>query len=339
MINKLTIKRLKRSSAVATLTLFMSSAMAACGNKTDVPEATTVAVDTTVAETEKEIVSETKIFPKEITGKIIDAATNIISIEDADGNIHKLSEIEGVDITKLTDGVKLDMEVTVDLNKSGEIVSIRPAGTDHEGETEAPEIKEEVTKDEVKQLQSGVKDVSDLSYDIQNAGAVSGVVIDISADNRTIIQTEEGPVEFSMGKNTDLSLVNGKVSPGDGVRIFFDKDGKAGSVDKADISINNPDSAVAAGRIILDVANDDFKSFAEKIQYPIIVDEKEYADASALLKDKDSIWTGELIKALVTTNLQKTAARDAGIFLGNPDGAYVLMNNDMEFKISGITAG
>jgi hypothetical protein len=88
--------------------------------------------------------------------------------------------------------------------------------------------------------------------------------------------------------------------------------------------------------VILDVVNNDFKSFAGKVQYPIVADGKEYKDAEAFEKAKDSIWTPELIKAVVTEDLQKAAVKDAGIFIGKDDGPYVLINNDMVFKISGI---
>jgi hypothetical protein len=172
--------------------------------------------------------------------------------------------------------------------------------------------------------------------ELQNAGAVSGVVIEVSGEDGTIVQTVEGPVEFTVSKETDKSAVGGKVNPGDGVRVFFNKDGDALSLESMDVSINNPEAAVAAGEVILDFANNDFKSFAGKVQYPILIDGKEYKDAEALEKAKDNIWTPGLIKAVVTEDLLKTAAKDAGIFIGKDDGPYVLINNDMVFEISGI---
>ncbi|SEA15137.1 hypothetical protein SAMN05216349_105154 [Oribacterium sp. KHPX15] len=324
----------KRGSAAGLIMLLLGTSIA-CGKKPTAVETTAATEATTEAATEAETTEAINDL-KEITGKVSDAAMHSLVLEDKDGKTYELSLVDGVDTSMLQGGVEVGMDVTVELDSAGDVISIRPAGTELVGETEEAESKEAVSSDEVKQLQSGVKTVADLSYDVQNAGAISGVVIEASEEDGTIVQTVEGPVEFTVSKETDKSAVGGKVNPGDGVRVFFNEDGDALSLESMDMSINNPDAAVAAGEVILDVANNDFKSFASKVQYPILVDGKEYADAEALEKAKDSIWTPELIKAVVTEDLLKTAAKDAGIFIGKDDGPYVLINNDMVFEISGI---
>lgn len=325
---------IKRGSAAGLIMLLLGTSIA-CGKKPKAEETTAATTADTEASTEAETTEAVK-DEKEITGKVVDAAMHSLVLEDKDGNTYELSEVDGVDISMLQGGVEVGLDVTVELDSHGDVISIRPAGTDLVGETEEAESEAAVSSDEVKQLQSGVKTVEDLSYDVQNAGAVSGVVIEVSGEDGTIVQTVEGPVEFTVSKETDKSAVGGKVNPGDGVRVFFNEDGDALSLESMDVSINNPEAAVAAGEVILDFANNDFKSFAGKVQYPILIDGKEYKDAEALEKAKDNIWTPGLIKAVVTEDLLKTAAKDAGIFIGKDDGPYVLINNDMVFEISGI---
>jgi len=328
-------KMFKRGSAAGLIILFLGTSIA-CGKKPK-EEETTKATEAAITEAPAEIeTTESSKKPKEITGKVVDAAMHSVVLEDKDGNTYELSEVDGVDISLLQGGVEVGMDVTVELDSTGDVISIRPAGTELIGETEEAESEAAVSSEELNQLQSGVKTVADLSYDVQNAGAISGVIIEVSEEDGTILQTVEGPVEFTVSSETDKNAVGGKVNPGDSVRIFFDEDGNALSLERMDISINNPDAAVAAGEVILDVVNNDFKSFAGKVQYPIVADGKEYKDAEAFEKAKDSIWTPELIKAVVTEDLQKAAVKDAGIFIGKDDGPYVLINNDMVFKISGI---
>ncbi len=333
IMKKMTVKSIKRGSAALGLMLLMSTA-AACSKKPKETEAATVA-ETTAATTEAATEAAT---PKEVTGKIVDAAMHSVVIEDESGKVYELSTIDGVDTTKLEDGVEVGIDVTAELNKQGDIISLRPAGTPLEGETDADSAKKEITvsDEELKQLQSGVRTVADLAYDTQNAGAINGVVIETSNEDGTIIQTVEGPVEITITKDTDKSGANGKVNPGDGVRVFFNEDGEALSIESAEVAISMPDAAVAAGEVILDVVNNDFRSFAGKVQYPIMIDGQEYADAEALVAARDDIWTPALIKTVVTTDLQKTEAKDAGIYIGSQDGPYVLINNDSVFNISAI---
>ena len=334
IMKKTVLKQIKWNSAAVTVLILLGMSTA-CSKKPKETEAATV-VETTAPETENETTEDE--LPDEITGKVVDAAMHSLVLEDENGRTYELDTIEGVDVTKLPDGVQVDEDVTVELNNAGEIISIRPAGTPLVGETDEASEKKEitVTEDELKQLQMGVKSVSDLSYDTQNAGAINGVVIETSNEDGTIIQTVEGPVEFTLTKDTDKKAVGGEINPGDGVRVFFDEDGRVISVESDDAAINNPYAAVAAGEVILDVANDDFRSFAGKVQYPIIIDGEEYANAEALVAAEDDIWTAAFIKTVVTTDLQKTEVRDAGICIGNQDGPYVLINNDSIYKISAI---
>ncbi len=333
-MKKLSIKNIKRGPAILGLSVLMCAAVA-CSKKPKETEAVTEAA-TLAPETESQTTDDS--MPKEVTGKIVDAAMHSVVIEDENGKIYELSTIEGVDTSLLDDGVEVDIDVTAELNKQGEIISLRPAGTPLQGETDSDSSKKEisVSQEELKQLQSGVKSVNDLSYDTQNAGAINGVIIETSSEDGTIIQTVEGPVEITITKDTDKDGVNGKVSPGDGVRVFFNEEGEALSIERDEAAINNPDAAVAAGEIILDIVNDDIRSFAGKVQYPIIIDGQKYADTESLVGAKDDIWTSALIKTVVTADLQKTEAKDAGIYIGNSDGPYVLINNDSVFKIADI---
>lgn len=333
-MKKTTLKNIKRNSATIALLLLIGTSVA-CSKKAKETETPSVQ-ETTEEETEAE--STEAVLSNEITGKIVDAAMHSLVLEDESGEIHELSTIEGVDTTKLPDGVQVDEEVTVELNKAGEIISIRPAGMPLIGETDENSSKKEiiVTEDELNQLQSGVKSVADLSYDTQNAGAVSGVIVESSSEDGTIIQTVEGPVELTITKDTDKSSLNGEINPGDGVRVFFNDDGTVVAIENADIALNNPNAAVAAGEIILDVANDDFRSFAGKVQYPIIIDGEEYANAEALISVKEDIWTPIFIKTVVTADLQKTKSRDSGICIGDQDGPFVIINNDSVYSISAI---